>query len=302
MKVATPSTARHAVWRSPAKVNLCLRVVGRRRDGYHLLDSVFVPIDLCDELAVTVEGVAGGAPTRVEVRCDRAGVPRDASNLAARAAVALLAERGLGATVRIEIAKTIPPGTGLGGGSGNAATMLRRMNEWLALAVAPARLREIALGLGADVPFFLLGVPARVRGIGEDVQPIPGFPNLSLVVAIPPVAVSTAWAFRAFAELVPSPAAAGDEPAALAGGAPPAAPLLVNDLERVVLPAFPVVAELKRLMLASGARAAVMSGSGSAVVGLAGTGDEAAGIAADLRRHAPEAAVHAVSGRVCGGG
>ncbi len=98
MQAATPSTARHAVWRSPAKVNLCLRVVGRRRDGYHLLDSVFVPIDRCDELAVTIDGVAPGAPTCVEVRGDHARVPADA------------------------IAKTIPPGTALGG----AVRTLRR--------------------------------------------------------------------------------------------------------------------------------------------------------------------------------
>ncbi len=129
------------------------------------------------------------------------------------------------------------------------------MNDWLALDVAPARLGEIALGLGADVPFFLVGTPARVRGIGENVQPIVGFGALALVVAIPPVAVSTAWAFRAFAELVPSPAVTGDEAARLAAGAPVVPALLVNDLERVGLPAFPAVAELKRLLLASGAQA-----------------------------------------------
>jgi len=115
---------------------------------------------------VTIDGVAPGAPIAVEVRCDRDDVPHDASNLAARAAVALLAEHGLGATLRIEIAKTIPPGTGLGGGSGNAATVLRGLAETFALDVTEARLAELALALGADVPFFLVGAPARVRGIG----------------------------------------------------------------------------------------------------------------------------------------
>jgi 4-diphosphocytidyl-2-C-methyl-D-erythritol kinase len=290
-----------ASWRSPAKVNLCLRVVGRRADGYHLLDSVFAPIDLCDTITVDVDAIARGAATRIDVGCDRADVPQDASNLAARAASALLAECGLGGRMRITIVKTIPPGSGLGGGSGNAATVLRELNARLGLGVTHARVRELAVALGADVPFFLDATPARVRGIGEDVQPIVGFHDVALVVAIPPVTVSTAWAFRAYAELVPSPAAAGDEPARLAAGAAPSAALLINDLERVVLPAFPAIAALKRLLYACGAEAAVMSGSGSAVIGLAAP-STAAPLAAAVRRAAPEVAIHAVvAGRIAPG-
>ncbi len=291
-------SSRRARWRSPAKVNLALRVVGRRSDGYHLLDSVFVPIDWCDELTVTVRELGHDAATRVAVRCDVAGVPDDATNLAARAAVAVLAERGLRADVEIAIAKTIPPGSGLGGGSGNAATMLRGLDAGLDLAIAPSRLAAIALTLGADVPFFLTGTPARVRGIGEDVEPIAGWTRCALVVAVPPVAVSTAWAFRAFAEAVPT-LPTGAEPATeaarLAGGEAPGPQLLVNDLERVVLPAHPRIAALKALMLDAGASAAVMSGSGSAVVALAPSAAAAARIADDVRRRAPDVAVRAVA-------
>src|SRR5262249_2681667 len=143
----TTDSARRRSWRSPAKVNLCLRVVGRRADGYHLLDSVFAPIDLCDELTVTLDEVGPGRPARIEVRCDRADVPTDASNLAARAVAALLAEGRIGARVRIEIAKVIPPGTGLGGGSGNAGTMLRELAGALAPGISRRRLAEIALQL-----------------------------------------------------------------------------------------------------------------------------------------------------------
>ncbi len=288
----------HATWRSPAKVNLCLRVVGRRRDGYHLLDSVFAPIDLCDAIVVDVDGIARAAPLRIDVRCDRADVPADGSNLAARAAAALLAECGLGGRVDFEIKKTIPPGSGLGGGSGNAASVLRELNARLGLGVPDERMRELAIALGADVPFFLDAIPARVRGIGEDVQPIVGFADVALVVAIPAVTVATAWAFRAYAELVPSPVAGGDEAARLAAGAPPSAALLVNDLERVVLPAFPAIAAVKRLLCEYGAQAAVMSGSGSAVIGLA-TPSTAARLAADVRLAAPDVVTHAViAGRV----
>jgi len=284
----------HATWRSPAKVNLCLRVVGRRADGYHLLDSVFAPIDLCDTITLDADGITRGAPTRIDVRCDRADVPQDASNLAARAAAALLAEAGLGGRIGFEIRKTIPPGSGLGGGSGNAASVLRELNVRLRLGVTEARLRQLAVALGADVPFFLAAAPARVRGIGEDVQPIVGFRDVALVVAIPPVRVSTAWAFRAYAEVVPSPTAAGDEPAQLAAGAAPRAALLVNDLERVVLPAFPAIAAVKQLLCACGAEAAVISGSGSAVIGVVESVSAAARLAADVRRAAPDVATYAV--------
>jgi 4-diphosphocytidyl-2-C-methyl-D-erythritol kinase len=283
-------------WRSPAKVNLCLRVVGRRDDGYHLLDSLFVPIDLCDDIAVTVAGVAADAAMSISARCDRDDVPSGGDNLVARAAAAVLAERRLGGTLHFEIAKRIPPGAGLGGGSGNAATVLRGLNEALALGVEGTRLAELALHLGADVPFFLRGRPARVRGIGERIEPVePGGPldDLALVVAIPPVAVATAWAFRAYAAAgaVPAP---GHEAERLAAGARPTEDLLVNDLERVVLPAFPAVAELKAVLLRAGATAAVMSGSGSAVVGLAPSRAAAERIAADVRTALPRVQAHAV--------
>lgn len=295
MSPTITATMHRAVWRSPAKVNLCLRITGRRDDGYHLLDSIFVPIDLCDRIVLDIDGLRAGVETSLEVRCDVPGVPQDGRNLAARAARALLAECGYGARVRLRIEKTIPPGAGLGGGSGNAATVLRGLSALLGLAVPAARLRDIALHLGADVPFFLCGGTARVRGIGEDVQPIGGWPGLRLVVAVPPVEIATAWAFRVFAERADGGRwAVGDEPARLAAGAKPAADLLVNDLERVVLPAFPVVAEVKARLLEAGASAVVMSGSGAAVVGVAPSAAAAERIAAMLRRALPEVRAHAV--------
>ena len=296
LMTSTTSAPRRLRWRSPAKANLCLRIVGRRDDGYHLLDSVFVPIDLCDDIAVTIADVAVGAPVTITARCDRADVPSDGENLVARAAAVVLAERGLGGTLHFDIAKRIPPGAGLGGGSGNAATVLRGLTDALAFGIAEARLAELALGLGADVPFFLHGRPARVGGIGERIEPIgPGGPlgDLALVVAIPPVAVATAWAFRAYAASGMAPAA-GHEAERLAAGAAPAQDLLVNDLERVVLPAFPAVAELKAALLRAGATAAVMSGSGSAIVGVAPSRAAAERIAADVRTALPRVQAHAV--------
>ena len=293
---ASAAPTQRAAWQSPAKVNLCLRVVGRRSDGYHLLDSIFVPVDLCDRIEVEVADVRAGGEASVEVRCEFPGVPQDDRNLAARAARAVLAERGLAAHVRLVIEKTIPPGAGLGGGSSNAATVLRGLDAMLGLALPTARLGELALALGADVPFFLCGGAARVRGIGEDVQPIPGWADLHLVVAIPPVEIATAWVFQRFAagvgESIPG---AADEPMRLAGGAALSNGLLVNDLERVVLPAFPIVAELKSRLLDAGATAAVMSGSGSAVIGLASSAESAARIASAVGRAQQDVRIHAVT-------
>ena len=279
------STCRSARWRSPAKVNLCLRIVGRRNDGYHLLDSIFVPVDLCDRISVRVNDLCRGGEATVRVRCRYPGVPEDASNLAARAARALLAEAGQGAKIEIAIEKRIPPGAGLGGGSGNAATVLNGLNALLGLGLSEPRLGEIAIHLGADVPFFLSARSSRVRGIGEDVQPIVGWPDLQLVVAIPPLAVSSAWAFAAYRSVAIGEA--GEEPVRLAAGAQPTADLLVNDLERVVVPAFPAVGRLKRGLLEAGATAAVMSGSGSAVVAVAPSAAAARRIAGVAREEFP---------------
>jgi 4-diphosphocytidyl-2-C-methyl-D-erythritol kinase len=234
-------------------------------DGYHLLDSIFAAIDLTDRIRISVHDVQPRGAMQVAVHCTYPGVPNDESNLAARAAVTLLEDCGLGARVRIEIDKQIPPGAGLGGGSSNAAAVLRSLTSSLRLEVSETRLHELALQLGADVPFFLTGGCARVRGIGEHVEPIRGWPDLALLIALPPIAVSTAWAFRAYSGGgIHEPA----EPSGMASGMPPNAASLVNDLEKVVLAAHPRIADVKKALLEAGSSGTVMSGSGAAVVGL----------------------------------
>jgi 4-diphosphocytidyl-2-C-methyl-D-erythritol kinase len=287
---------RAASWRSPAKVNVCLRVVGRRDDGYHLLDSIFVPIDLHDDVRIEIASVTPRGEVSIAIEADDPTVPSDGTNLAARAAAALLAACGLGGEVQVRLTKRIPAGAGLGGGSSNAATVLQGLTALLDLDVAPARLAEIGLRLGADVPFFLQRGAARVRGIGEHVQPLPGWGDVALVIAIPPVQISTPWVFKTFREMVPLGSTQADaaEPAALAAGEPVGPELLVNDLERVVLPAFPAVAALKERLRAAGATAAVMSGSGSAVLGAFPSRSAAEAAAGRLRAEDPALRVHAV--------
>jgi 4-diphosphocytidyl-2-C-methyl-D-erythritol kinase len=251
---------------APAKVNLCLRIVGRRPDGYHLLDSIFAAVDFADLVTISVAPCDGGDERpRVTVSCAYPGVPSDETNLAARAAHAFLTRSKARAHVDVTIEKRIPPGAGLGGGSSNAAAVIDALNTLCDTRVPSARLAELALALGADVPFFLTGGCARVQGVGEHVEPIPGWPGHEIVLTLPPVSVATAWAFRNYrAALDPAP----EEPKRLAASSAIAPELLRNDLEAVVLPAFPEVAAAKRGLLAAGAAAAVMSGSGSAVLGV----------------------------------
>lgn len=176
-------------WASPAKLNLCLHVTGRRADGYHLLQSVFVPIDWCDTLTIVPR--ADTAITRT------GGLPGLAADhdLAVRAA-RLLAEAAGGYPFGVDIAidKRIPAGAGLGGGSSNAGTVLVALNALWGLDWPTDRLLTLAQRLGADVPFFIDPAPAWVEGIGEIIQPV-ALADASLVVVVPDVHVATADVF-----------------------------------------------------------------------------------------------------------
>jgi 4-diphosphocytidyl-2-C-methyl-D-erythritol kinase len=177
-------------WPAPAKLNLFLHVVGRRADGYHLLQTAFRLIDLCDRLRYTPR--ADGSVTLAPA------VPGldPATELSLRAARLLLAESGSEHGVEIEIEKNIPVGGGLGGGSSDAATTLLVLNRLWRLGVSHRDLARLALRLGADVPFFLLGRNAFAEGVGEELTPLE-LPPSWYVVLVPPVAVSTRAIFAA---------------------------------------------------------------------------------------------------------
>ncbi|MCB1775129.1 MAG: 4-(cytidine 5'-diphospho)-2-C-methyl-D-erythritol kinase [Gammaproteobacteria bacterium] len=177
------------VWPAPAKLNLMLRVVGRRDDGYHLLQTVFQFIDLQDELAFSLRD--DGRIRRIDGPAD---VPADA-DLAVRAAHALKAATGSGAGVDIAIAKRIPMGGGLGGGSSDAATTLVALNRLWQCGLDTRQLQQIGVGLGADVPIFVHGQAAWAEGVGEEFVAIePAEPWYALFV--PPVHVNTGKVFQ----------------------------------------------------------------------------------------------------------
>lgn len=256
---------------APAKVNLVLRVVGRRADGYHLLESLMAPISWCDELTLRA-GPARGRLSRVE--CRVTGPERVAgggSNLAARAARAVLADLDLAADVSIRLQKRIPVGAGLGGGSSDAAAVLAALPRMLGRRLSRPRLWGLAADLGADVPFFLGCRPAWAAGAGEWLTPVTAFSRLHLVVVVPPRRVTTAWAY---ANALPPLRtlrrrnAGWTRPRLLRPDAESLKSVVFNDFEEGVELAVPDVKRLRQSLIDAGATATVLSGSGSAMVGI----------------------------------
>lgn len=258
------------------KVNLGLRVLGRRPDGYHELDSIFWPLAAPrDELRIRLRPDPG-----IAVRCAVPGID-PARNTLTGAYAAFLAAAGEAPGLEVELIKRIPSGAGLGGGSSDAAALLRWLDSLRERPLPQETLTQAALAVGADVPFFLSGRPSRVRGIGEVVEPLrdEDRPLLFLVLVCPGIHVATGQAFARLDELRAgtTPGAAGcaqnsltKRPRAVNGislfGA--ARLDLHNDLEAAVFPRHPQLARLKAELGRLGAPAAGMTGSGSSVFGL----------------------------------
>lgn len=268
---------------APAKVNLGLWVGPLRSDGFHEVVTTVVPLRFGDTVSVrlTRSGIA--------VRTDDPRVPDGPDNLAHRAARLLLdaARSESGCAVRIR--KRIPPGSGLGGGSSDAAAVLRGLNRLLGEPLSRPALFGLARRIGSDVPALLLGRPCTARGRGERVRPV-RLPGIRLVLSLAgfPVATGPAYArldrarVRGLTEPVPSPKILAAR--LRQGELERAAPLLTNSFEPVVFDRHPRLRRARRLLLDSGCVAAGLSGSGSTVYGLApepGRGDPMAA----LERH-----------------
>ncbi|MFT4513271.1 MAG: 4-diphosphocytidyl-2-C-methyl-D-erythritol kinase [Planctomycetota bacterium] len=187
---------------SRAKLNLVLRIVGRRDDGYHLLESLFHTLDLCDDVVVEHDLQSGGVGITVTADHDRLLVPADDSNLAVKALILVreeLGDRAQGA-FQIRLHKRIPNGGGLGGGSSNAAAVLRLSNRLLGNAIAENRLQELGTKLGADVPFFLRGGSQWGSGIGTELHPAAPVQS-RFVLLIPPYGCGTVEVYKKHAAL-----------------------------------------------------------------------------------------------------
>ena len=249
---------------SPAKLNLRLDVLGKRSGGYHDLLMVMERINLADEVELKV--VERG----IIVTCDEGTIPEDESNIAYKAAKEILAYSSRNVGVEIHIKKKIPIASGMGGGSSNAAAVLKGLNHLLKLKLPREKLMAIGAKIGADVPFFLFEGPAIASGIGDQLKKIKKIPKMSFVVVNPDIKVSTEWAYKNLGlngrnrdhdkklQEVPS----------IYNNKKEVVKILNNDLEKVTIKEFPVIALVKELLMAHGAMAAQMTGSGSSVFGI----------------------------------
>lgn len=250
---------------SPCKVNLLLNILGRRADGFHELETVLQPINLCDEIAFERAG------TGIALSCNDKTLPTDSGNLVFRAAEKFLKAARISEGVRIHLEKKIPLAAGLGGGSGNAGTTLLALNELFGNPLSPEAMFSIAAGLGSDVPFFLQRRPALAVGRGEQIQPQDAFPALegkAFLLIHPGFGISTPWAYKSlarFPEALNGQAGRGRKLAAMLrkSDLKTAATEFYNSLEAPAFEKFPVLKMYKQFLTANGAVAALMSGSGS---------------------------------------
>ncbi|MDR1152463.1 MAG: 4-(cytidine 5'-diphospho)-2-C-methyl-D-erythritol kinase [Bifidobacteriaceae bacterium] len=277
---------------APAKLNLHLGVGERGADGYHPLCTVFHAVDLWERVTVHRSDAPG---VRIEVRGVGApGVPRDGTNLAARAAVAVARHVGADIAVDVEIDKAIPVAGGLAGGSADAAAALLACDALWEADLEPAELMNIAAGLGADVPFALAGGTALGRGRGEILEPIAVGAEMWWVLITSDQGLATPEIFAAWDRAhepsgTPGPAKAGLRPpqeliTALArGDLAEVGRHLVNDLQPCSMAAAPELGTRLNAALAAGALGAVVSGSGPTIAVLGASRDAATSIAAGLR-------------------
>jgi 4-diphosphocytidyl-2-C-methyl-D-erythritol kinase len=245
---------------SPAKINLYLRVLRKREDGYHDILSLMQKISLCDELTFTETGDG------ITLHCPGTTLPEGEGNIVYRAAAAFFSRIGASPGIEITIRKRIPIAAGLGGGSSNAATTLMTLNEMYGSPVTREELMKIGSGLGADVPFFIFGKRAWACGIGDHFPESPLLPHLWFVLINPGFEISTKLVYQGLNlgltkqginYSIPRFSTTED----LIRG-------LTNDLESVTVRLHPVLDQIKALLLASGASGALMSGSGPTVFGV----------------------------------
>lgn len=237
-----------------AKVNLWLRILGRREDGFHEIETRMLEVALADELEMAVTARPG-----VDFQCSEPGVPVNESNLVLKAVRLLEAETGRAFGLRIHLRKHIPHGAGLGGGSSDAAAALAGIDELLALELGRERLLGLAQRIGSDVAFFLLGGACDCTGRGERVAPVAFAEPLRLLLVKPPFAVPTPWAYQQWAKSAEVPGLSY-EPQVFPWGT------MVNDLERPVFGKHLVLGVMKQWLRSQpGVQGALMSGSGSTV-------------------------------------
>lgn len=263
--------------RAPAKINLRLEVLDRRPDGYHGLRMIMVKLDLADEIEVEI------TPQGISLESDSPHVPKDETNILWKAVSALREASGRNFGIKIFLKKRIPVAAGLGGGSSDGAALLQGLDREIGLELGKEKLVQIAVRLGADVPFFLEKGPQQAEGIGERLTPL-NLPPLELILVNPGAAISTAQVYGWYDQQVQKSSSlparvnqltggkSDDSTTRLFKGSSPdlgeIVSLLWNDLEKVVIPRYPVLSQIKNELKKAGALGTLMSGSGATVFGL----------------------------------
>ncbi len=234
-----------------AKINFSLKILARRSDGFHEIETLIAPISLCDE--IKIEKQARG----INLQCDDPSVPKGDDNLVVLAAKAFFDQTKQKGGIAIDLQKKIPHGAGLGGGSSDAAAALLALNQIFETKLSREELAKIGSTIGSDVPFFIFGSAATCKGRGEIVSPTQLKKKLSILLLKPGFSVSTSWAYTRWQEsrAIPGVSYVAQE---FAGQT------FVNDLERPVFEKFVFLVELKAWLLKQPeVGAALMSGSGS---------------------------------------
>ena len=282
---------------SPAKINLYLRITGKRPDGYHDLETVMLPLDFGDEL------VCQWRPSGLSMECDNVTLPTDDRNLALRAARQLADRCHVKQGAHLILRKRTPLAAGLGGGSSNAALVLATLNQLWQLQAPLATLHELAASMGSDINFFLAKSTALCRGRGEQVEPVACRLSATVLLVNPGFGIATKWAYESLSRPGRgwAKAASGLTPATESGltVVPPPVTLLTralaaddltgvaaalfNSLEAPSVGKFPVLELLKDALRAHGAAGAMMSGSGATVFGLFAQASDAVSAAAQIR-------------------
>ena len=260
--------------KAPAKLNLLLRITGKRADGFHELVTLFHPVvRIADEIRFDLNAPAPG----ITMTCSHPDVPSDSSNLIVKAASAFAQKMGLSPAWHLELVKNIPTAAGMGGGSSDAGTVLRFLAEVFP-GCSSGDLNTLAASIGADVPFFLSPCDAAGRGIGEKLSPL-NIPSCPLILAVfPNFPVRAVWAYRNLKKITP-PGQAEEELTELvealkAGDPVKAASLCANDLEDALFAKFPLLCHLRRTLLDLGALCVHVSGSGPTLFAMFGTSEE----------------------------
>ncbi|HKW85735.1 MAG TPA: 4-(cytidine 5'-diphospho)-2-C-methyl-D-erythritol kinase [Nitrospiraceae bacterium] len=261
-------TARVVRISAPAKVNLILRVLDRRSDGYHNLWSLMQTVALEDELRFQVRADS----TELSLKCDEASLPTDRRNLVWRAAALVLDRAGLQVGLYIEITKRIPLAAGLGGGSSDAAATIVALNHLLGLGWSGEEMARVGASLGSDVSFFFFAPSAIVCGRGEDVAAVTLTGARWVVLVHPGFPIETRWAYDRLAVTRERVRPLSETHSRIAGQASLAwedvIPLMENDFEQPLVPVYGAIREIKTRLLSNGAETALLSGSGATVFGI----------------------------------